>query len=237
MTEGFQFYSSLMMLSAELRLVAMLDDYVAPEPVVADFVREQLFRGGSSRAVRQAVERHRQCKKPRAPGELYQQLLSYSGLDFNGKNPALANAISSGLLYGHLFDLSLGHYVKASKMWRYTEFDSVRQSISRLVSEWVRAGMACPGVGSNSLWWDGQYEIELHCRRWIPEPMGKDPGFYAVFDSWLEDSSHLQDQLERYEKNTKGVNNPDDVNRVLPESVAIKALELAQVRASQRRLS
>ena len=60
--------------------------------------------------------------------------------------------------------------------------------------------------------------------------MKEHPGFYDVFDGWLKDSSRLQAWLEAYEKNTEAANNPEDTGRVLPESVAVKALELAEVR-------
>ena len=218
-----------MMLSTDLHLVAMLDDYVAPQPVTAGFVRQQLLQHESEVAARRAVQQYRCCKKPVVSSGFYQRCLSHSGLDFDGENPALTDAIASGLLYGHLTDLGLGHYVKTSKIQRYTEFHSVRHSVSWLVSEWVDMGILCPDVDLDHLWWDACYETEgLHCP-WIPLPLKEHPGFYAVFDSWLEDSNRLQAMLEGYETNTEAVNNPGDVSRVLPESVAIKALELVEV--------
>jgi hypothetical protein len=220
-----------MMLSTELYIVAMLDDYVAPNPTVAGFVRNKLIRHESSMAVQWAVQRHRNSEGALSD-DFHQDCLSYSGLNFDGGNPAVADAISSDLLYGHLFDLGLGHYVKASKIRCYTEFHSVRSSISWLISEWVESKIVSPDVNFNRLWWDAHYKTEHLPHAWISLPLGDHPGFYAVFDSWFEDSGHLQNWLEGYERNTAAVNNPKGVDRVFSESVAIKALELAEVRVS-----
>ena len=221
-----------MMLSTELYLVAMLDEYIAPEPVVAGFVRTQLLRHESDMAIRQAVQQHQRGEHPTFAGEFYYTCLSYTGLDFNSENPALAAAVSKGLLHHHLFDLGLGRYFKASRIQRYAEFHTIRESISWLISKWADAGMLLVDVDSDCLWWDVHYRVTSRELPWVSVAVQKHPGFYAVFDSWLEASNQLQVQLAEYEKGTMAVNDPDSVDRFLPESVAIKALELAEVRVS-----
>lgn len=220
------------MLSTELHLVSLLEDYVAPKPVVASFVRTQLFRDNVREAIKSAVCLRQVSTDPIIPCDFYQWCLSHSGLDFKSEDPALAEVISSGLLYQHLFDLSLGQQVKASKIRRYSEFYSVRHSLFWFAVQWVNGGLLFPRLNIDHLFWDREYSPELFIHQsWVSPPLLEEyPRFFAVFDSWLEDGSHLQDWLEGYEANTGAANNPYGSDRVLSESVAVKALELAEVR-------
>ena len=49
------------MLSTELYLIAMLDEYIAPKPMVDDFVRTQLLRHEKNMAIQQAVQQTPHC--------------------------------------------------------------------------------------------------------------------------------------------------------------------------------
>lgn len=222
-----QFYASLMMWSTDFYSVALLDAYVAPTPVVADFVREQLLQEEERREILRAIRDKKERRD--STNTLYDVWLSYAGLDFNRQGPAINDVIKRGLLTRALFDLALGQSVKSFMMSRYTEIHSVRAMFLFFFDKWK--DLISPAPDPQRLWWDGVYDGRVPDQRlWLPIELKNDTTFLLVLESWLSDGESLQSWLDSMEAETPLVNNPGDVCQVFSESVAVEIMKWAKVR-------
>ena len=92
-----------MLWSAHFHLVALLDMYIGPTPVVTELVRKQLLRDEETEAIRMAIEK--KAKGQDNARDLYSSWLTYSGLDFNNKSAALISLVNEAVLQRAMFDL------------------------------------------------------------------------------------------------------------------------------------
>jgi len=214
------------MWSTDLYLVALLDEYVAPQPTVADNVRKQLLREEEVHSIRQAIDNRRegQCD---LDGNYYERWLWYSGIDFHDEDSNLPNIIACGDLLHALFDLMLGQSVKTHMLNHYTEFHKARCTVQSFFIKF--ADRMSASVDPDRLWWDGSFVSQSPDKPWISTPLKNHSKFLSILESWLDDSRFLQIWLSNYEAETPLVNNPKDASRVFSESNAITILQWAKV--------
>lgn len=211
--------------SPDIYFASLLDEYVGPRPVVANYVRKQLLRGEEDWHITSAI-----LDRQEGGGELnssYDCWLWYSGIDFAAGGRDLANAIASRDLRNALFDLTLDQGVHARMLSHYTEFHEARRAIEGFLSrfsDWVS-----PRSSIHGLWWDGALVPQAPDRHWVSTPLRNHSGFLPVLESWLEDSRDLQACLETFAAETPSVNNPGSPSPVFSESAAAEALKLAKV--------
>jgi len=203
----------------------MLDEYVAPKPMVAGYVRRQLLCNGEESRIQAAIL---DAQGGQSTTELYSTWLSYSGLDLtDAESPVIDAVVSNRLLLHTLFDLMLGERVKAFILNGYTEIHDVRASIQSFLTAWV--DFMEPAADPRSPWWDGIERLLNPSRYWLSIRLRHHSDFSSVFRSWLDDSSHLQTWLARFEEETLLVNNPKDADRVFSESNAMEVMDWAKV--------
>ena len=213
------------MWSGELYLITLLDEYVGPKPMVADYVRKQLLREEEENSIRQAIQNRQEgLDDIHSP---YDCWLVYSGIDFLDNGAELADTIASGDLLHTLFDLTLGQSVKTNMLSHYTEFHQARCTIR---SFFVRFSEdISPEANLDTLWWDMAYVPRTPNKRWISTSLKSHSAFLSILESWLSDSSDLQAWLDGYEADGRLVNNPNDPDRVFSELAAAEVLRLAKV--------
>lgn len=216
-----------MMWSTDLHTAALLEEYVAPQPKVADHTREQLLCEKEKEKIQRAIS-DGQGLTLSPTHSLYGTWIAYSGLDLVAGHPSVKEAIEDGDLLRALFDLGLGQRAKNSTLSSYTEIHAARASIRSffiLFGEHMSSA-----VNPDRLWWD---EIQSHQaihKSWISTRLKQDRRLLPIFEGWLKDSEHLQSWLENFEADTLLVNNPQDEGRFFSESTAIMLLGWAEVR-------
>ena len=226
LTESFKFYSRVLMWSTDLYLVALLDEYVAPQPVVANYVRKQLLQEDEKNVIQQAIDNAREGQHDL--NGTYGRWLWYSGIDFDSQASNLPNVIARGDLLCALFDLMLGQSVKIHMLNHYTEFHEVRCTIESFLIKFASMMSTEPTPGK--LWWDGTFVSQSPDERWITTSLKNHADFFPILESWVEDSTYLQNWLQDYEAETPSVNNPKGLDRVFSEPMAIKVLQWLKVR-------
>ena len=215
--------------SAELQLVALLDLWIAPKPVVSELVRKQLLSDGEEEIIRTAISA-RMVGYASLDG-LYAAWLSHSGIDFEHKPRSLISTIRRGELQRALFDLMLGQRVKSFKLNKYTEVHTLRSLIQGFVES--LSSELCPSSIGRTFWWDGICPLRTSHHPWISKELGQEADFVPLFESWLDDSKTLQNWLETLELETPMVNNPDDYFRVFSHTNAVEIMGWAKVRSKQ----
>lgn len=215
-----------MAFATEFNLVALLDNYVSPKPVVVELVRKQLLVEDEEQDVRQAIWNQIE-NRPLVQDE-YRIWLSYSGIDFQSKSQGLVSIIKNSTLHRALFDLKLGHRVKSLQLGRYSEVHDARSIIESFFSEFKK--LVRP-VESSGLWWDGIDRTRTPPSPWTPEQLKLDPAFLVLLEIWIRDSIHLQESLDYLEWETRIVNNPHHFNQpVFSEAIAATFIEFMKVR-------
>lgn len=210
----------------ELYLLALLDAYVGPKPVVAEQARMQLLQDSEEEMVRKAIEDSAKGKV--LYDGLYSAWLSYSALDFSDPPPALVSAVNEGTLQRALFDLMLGQRVKSFKLNRYSEVHIVRNWIKDFFTR--QCVHMRPMPDREKLWWDGINSYQTSHSRWVSVELKEKGSLFSVLERWISDSDHLQQQLSTFEATTLVVNNPMDENRVFSQTIAQAAMNWIQVR-------
>jgi len=213
------------MWSTDLYLVTLLDEYVAPQTVVSDYVRKQLLRQEEENSIRQAIENRQEGQ--RDINDTYERWLWYSGIDFETQALNLRNIIARGDLLRALFDLTLDQSVR-HMLNHYTEFHEARRTIQLFFTKF--ANRISEGENPDGLWWDGAFVSQSPDKRWISVSLKNHSSFLPILESWLSDSDYLQSWLRDYEAETPLVNNPRGENRVFSESIAMGVLQFIKVR-------
>lgn len=210
--------------SGQLYLVALLDAYLGPTPVIADFVREQLLSNTQEERIRSAIE----CRIKRSPANLglYWRWLAYSGLDFTNK--PCAAIVERGLLQHALFDLTTARRVKWSQLNQYSLVQEVRALINFFL---VEKNNLLERAELEHLWWDELEPVTTNQKPWGSVELRQNPEFILVMESWLEDGRLLQQWLDNFEAKTDTVNNPKKTeSRVFSQMSAEVTMGLAKVR-------
>ena len=213
------------MWSAELHLVTLLDEYVGPKPMVADYVRKQLLREQEENSIRQAIQNRQEgLDDIHSP---YDCWLVYSGINFSDNGAKLADTIASGDLLHTLFDLTLGQSVKTNMLSHYTEFHQARCTIRSFFIRFSED--ISPEANLDTLWWDMAYVPQTPKKRWVSASLKSHSAFLSVLESWLSDSNDLQAWLDGCEAEGRLVNNPNDPDRVFSELAATEVLRSVKV--------
>jgi hypothetical protein len=209
----------------DLYLVSLLQEYVTPEPFVADFVREQLITDEQKDAltvsIRQVTRIWRTISTP------YDAFVNYTGLDWRkeGEVDELMPVIR-----GAMFDLMLGDRVRRMLINRYKEVDAVRRRFEYLIS--VHKAFVESRCEDMSIWWDRADVDAVPVKRWASSSLAEDGDFAEVVLSWLEDGRKLQNWLREYEQKGVLVNNLTQENEgVFSEEAAVETLGFAKVEA------
>ena len=214
-----------MLSSKELYLVALLDEYIGPTPVMAEFVRAQLLSEVQMERIREAVE-------DKVKGESnfegpYQTLLEHSGFCVM-KNPSHAvSVIERGIIHNALFDLMTARRVKLLQTKGYSDVHEARALIKLF---FVKNQEFLEDANLDRLWWDEAESIETDHKPWTHEELRQNPKFVLVVESWLKDSELLQTFLDRFEGDTPVVNNPRSENRVFSHEIAVHTIAFSEVR-------
>ena len=222
----FQFYKGVLAWSTDLNLVALLDQYVAPTPVVTELVRGQLLRIDQVEAIREAI-------RARIHGETlienrYFEWLSHSGLNFRELTPELLSVFNRSVLHRALFDLQLGQAVKSEKVNRYREVGELRSAIEDFMCN--SGAVSVPDL--LGIWWDRAGLQETGNRSWVKDAVKREPRFVTLVQAWIDDSREVQEWLDAFESMTAVVNNPSgSVDcRTFSESTAVAVVKFTQVR-------
>lgn len=208
-------------------MVALLDAYISPKPVVAEHVRRQLLQDCEEEAVRRAIENA--AKGNAIHDGLYSTWLSYSTLDFYRPSPALVSAVNEGTLQRALFDLMLGQRVKLFRLNYYSEVHTVRAWIK----DFFQKRLLCmrPMPDTEKLWWDGVNPCRTSHSCWVSSKLKGQASFFSVLERWISDSDHLQRQLSSFEATTLLVNNPRDEGRVFSKTTAAVTMTWMKVQS------
>ena len=226
LTGFFQFYRGVLAWSTDLNLVALLDLYVAPTPVVTELVRGQLLRIDEVEGIREAL-------RARINGEIltenrYFEWLSHSGLDFQDLTPELLSVFNRKVIHRALFDLQLGRAVKSEMVNGYSEVAEVRLAIEELICRNDEAVSAQELLG---IWWDRAGLQESGHKSWVKEAVKREPRFATLAEMWVEDSHELQEWLDSFESMTAVVNSPGSLDcRTFSESTAVAIVCFTKVR-------
>jgi len=209
--------------STDLHLVSLLQEYVAPEARVADFVREQLTTDGEKDKITLAI---RQVKKLyRAIETPFDGFLNYSGLDWNNKEEVDEATL---MLRRGMFDLMLGDRIRRMLLNRYKEVRDIRRRFEEFIS--VHALYMESRCNDLPIWWDAINIGEASVKRWVSKGLAEDEGFTELVLDWLDDGRKLQAWLRDYEGKEMLANNPAQENeRVFSEEVAIEIMNFAKV--------
>lgn len=214
------------MWSTDLHLVTLLDEYVGRQPEVADFVRKQLLQEEEENRIREAITNRKDGQEYFS--SLYGCWLWYSGVDLQVGDERTTNAIARGGIVRALFDLMLTHSTKIRMLNNYTEFHEARRSINSFFVK--NSNRMTTDADLDRLWWDGVYVSRTSDQRWISVPLRTHAEFLPLIKSWVDDSHLLQTWLADVENDRNSpVNNPDSINRVFSELMAVGILGLAKV--------
>jgi len=212
--------------SFDFHLVALLDTYVGPTPIVSELVRRQLLGQEEAERIRGAIER--QAKGHASGRDLYSSWLSRSGLDFKTKSIALAEAINSGTLQRAMFDLTMGQRVKSFQLGQYTEVHQVRRLIEDVLEDDHSPRWTSFVEGSGTLWWD-EINPRLSHSPWVSSKLSKDADFIPLLETWVKDGEELQGWLDRFELETKLHQNPMSQYPVFSAASAQEIVDFAKV--------
>lgn len=209
--------------SSKFYLVTMLDLYIGPTPLVADFVRDQLQTHAEKMRIHAAI-RDRINGTDTTLG-LYRSFLSRSGLDFQSKTPGLEPLIREGVVQNALYDLTTAGRVNLSQLKLYSITYDVRVLFEQF---FIENQTILEKSEKKTLWWDEP--IPTDGRPWLSVQLQRDPKFLSVLECWLDDNMSLQQTLDHFESNTRSANNPETKDRVFSHKLAVGAIEFAQVR-------
>jgi len=213
------------MWSKKLYHVSLLESYISPTPVVSDLVRRQLVRTSQQKSIRNAIRR---TIRGEDHPSVYFLWLSYSGIDFENRAPAIVAILEDGTLERVLFDMNLGQRVKSYQLNFYSEVHEVRDSVKGFLFQ-VRSLVSQAPSPQRSLWWDGVSSLGTPHSSWISATLEADADFERIFQSWSDDSEWLQHWLDDFEAKTAIVNNPGSRAPVFSELSAIDVVRFMEV--------
>ena len=84
------------------------------------------------------------------------------------------------------------------------------------------------------LWWDGIHPLRTRHSLLIPQELKEDNDLFSVFESWISDNEHLQNQLDAFEATTLLVNDPQSKNQVFSHTAAVGVIDWIKVRSTAR---
>jgi hypothetical protein len=209
--------------STDLYLVSLLQEYVTPEPFIADFVRDQLITDEQKDAltvsIRQVTKIWRTISTP------YDAFVNYTGLNWR-KEEEVDELMP--LIRGGMFDLMLGDRLRRMLINGYEEVDAVRRRFEYLIS--VHKAFVESRCEDMSIWWDRADVDAVPMKQWVSTSLAEDGDFAKVVLSWLEDGRKLQNWLREYEERGVLANNPAQENkRVVSEEAAVEIIGFAKV--------
>src|ERR1700753_1968730 len=207
-------------------IVALLDAYVSPKPVVVDLVRRQLLTEDERDRVRQAIRG--QINGNPAIQDRYSEWLAHSGIEVRSGAPPVVSLVERSILQRALFDLKLGDHIRSVVLSHYLEVHEAREVIERFFFEFRHL---LRSVDPSKLWWDGIDRAKTKHGAWIPRALERDDAFLRVVESWVADAVNLQESLDFFEGHTSLVNNPHRFNQpVFSEATAVKVAHFMKVR-------
>ena len=192
--------------------------------MVVGFVRQQLLQSQEQFTIRSVIQAR--LRGESTPESLYDVWLSYSTIDIEKNQAALANEDGLELLTHGLFDLFLGT-IKSFHLDHYSEVHAVRGMISSFITNWRSSTFR--RQEEHGLWWDGVSPQRTPGEPWISLELREDCRFFSLLEIWLEDGERLQTWLDGFEAETVLVNNPQDVTRVFSEENTTEVSSWAKV--------
>jgi len=215
--------------STDVHLVSLLQEYIAPEACVADFVCKQLTTDGQKDVVTVAICQLR--KLYQSISMLFDRFLNCSGLNWT-KVEEVDEAVV--MLRNGMFDLMLGDRIRRMLLNQYEEVGDVRHRFEDFIS--VHAVYMESRCKDLPIWWDSINLGKGLVKGWISRGLAEDESFAELVLDWLEDGRKLQAWLRDYEGKEMLANNPAQENeRVFSEEVAIEVMKFVKVSTGIKR--
>jgi hypothetical protein len=190
-----------MELSPQFHTAGLLDQYLAQDTFVADFVRDQLITNTQQDYITEAFRKL--LKHWRDLETDYDRFANFSGLNWYDEEEAYR---AMARVRNAMFDLMLGDETRRINLNRYQEVHAVRNIVHEFFVE--QGQHLHPRCEHGSLWWDEIKPDGSPRKQWVSPDLAANAEFGELVFSWSADSFGLQRWLRDYEHKGLLKNNP-----------------------------